>query len=193
MRISRVHIIDFIVLALRWYLAYYMLDYGFGKLAGDQFGVYDSRILDMPVKQVDRFYLAWHLFGLSKTFNIIVGIFQIIGALLIIINRTALIGALFLLPIIANIFLIDLAFTTNVFGAALTIRLACMMLSDFLILYYYCDKLIAAYRILTVGVGTRFKYKWWIYLLLLPIGLLIDFVWGALVWPIKDLLDWLIK
>jgi uncharacterized membrane protein YphA (DoxX/SURF4 family) len=193
MSISKQHIKDFTILALRWYLAYYMFDYGISKLMGEQFGVHDPRILDMPVRQVDRFYLAWHLFGLSRPFNIIVGIFQIIGGLLLIINRTALIGALFLLPIIANIFLIDLAFTTNVFGAALTLRLACMMLSDGLVLYYYREKIVAAFRLLTTGISTRFRYKWWTYLLLIPIGLLIDFAWAIIIWPLKTLVEWLMK
>lgn len=193
MKASRQQIADFMILALRWYLAYYMFDYGIGKLSGEQFGVHDPRILDMPVKQVDRFFLAWHLFGLSRPFNVIVGIFQVIGGLLIVINRTAVIGALFLLPIIANIFLIDLAFTTNVFGAALTIRLACMILSNFIILYYYRQKLIIAFNALTTGAGTRFKYKWWVYILLLPIGLLLDFAWGVIAWPVRALIDWLAK
>jgi len=170
-----------------------MLDYGIGKLAGEQFGVHDPRILDMPVKQVDRFYLAWHLFGLSRPFNVIVGLFQIVGAALILFNRTAIIGALFLLPIILTIFFIDLAFTSNVFGAALTIRLLCMILSDFLILYYYRQKLIAAFKLLNTGVSTRYAYKWWVYLLLLPIGLLLDFVWGFITLPLKMLIDMLVR
>ncbi|RYD58412.1 MAG: DoxX family membrane protein [Sphingobacteriales bacterium] len=193
MNVSRQQIADFAILALRWYLAYYMFDYGVGKLMGNQFGAPDPRILDMPVKQVDRFFLAWHLFGLSRSFNVIVGLFQILGGVLIVMNRTALVGAVFLLPIIANTFFIDLAFTSNVPGEALTIRLACMMLSDFIILYYYRNKLLIAWQAITRGISARFRYPWWVYLLLVPVGLLIDATWGVIIWPLKTVITLMLR
>lgn len=193
MKLTREQIFDFAILTLRWYLAYYMADYGFGKLTGDQFGHRSVEILNTPLKDVDKFHLAWHLFSLDKTFNIVVGLTQIIGAVLIVINRTVLVGALMLLPILGQIFLIDLAFTTNIFGAALPIRLSCMILSDLLILFYYKDKMILAWNNLTKGTRTKFKYKWWVFIFLPFIGLATDLVFGILTYPIKLLIIWLTK
>jgi uncharacterized membrane protein YphA (DoxX/SURF4 family) len=193
LKLTREQIFDFAILAFRWYLAYYMVDYGIGKLTGEQFGHRSVEILNTPLKDVDKFHLAWHLFSLDRTFDIVVGVSQIIGAVLIVINRTALVGALMLLPILGQIFLVDLAFTTNMFGAALPIRLGCMILSDLLILFYYKDRMVLVWNNLTKGTTTKFKYKWWVFILLPFIGLATDLVFGVLTYPFKLLIIWLTK
>lgn len=191
MTLNQERAIDFTVLLLRWYLAYYMIDYGWSKMTGGQFGVQDAAILNKPLKEVDKFHLAWYLFGLDKSFDIINGLFQIAGGLLIIYNRTALLGALMLLPILGQIFLVDLAFTTNMFGPALVIRLAGMMVADLLILYYHKDRMIAAWHALTDKLSTRFRYRWWVYLLLPILGFAVDFVIAGFTFPLRQLIIWM--
>ena len=193
MKYTKAQVYDLLILILRWYLAFYMISYGWGKINGEQFGSFNQEILNSPLKEVGKFNLAWHLFSLDKTFNIIVGITQIIGGILIIINRTTLIGALILLPVLAQIFLIDLAFTTDTLGHSLTIRLGCMIFSDILILLYYKEKMILVWKNLTNNISTKFKYKWWIFLVLPIFGLLTDFIFGILSFPIKLLVNWLTK
>lgn len=80
--------------------------------------------------------IAWYLFSLSISFNLIVGITQLLGGVLLLFNRTVLLGAVILLPVLFNIFLIDLAFTTNMFGSALPVRLMGMILCNILIMVY---------------------------------------------------------
>lgn len=191
MKFTKKQFIDFVILSLRWYLAIYMIDYGWSKMVGDQFGVFDINILDKNIKDVDEFHLAWYLFSLNKSFNVVVGLFQILGGVLIAVNRTTLIGALFLLPILVQIFLIDCSFTTNIFGSALPIRLAAMLFSDFIILFYYKDKIIAAWHTLTSNI--KITHEWWIYLLMPIVGFCLDFVWGIITMPIKLFINWLIN
>jgi len=50
-----------------------MIHYGWDKLMGEQFGVHDPSILEKPVKSVDKFYVAWHLFGIDRTFHLVIG------------------------------------------------------------------------------------------------------------------------
>lgn len=170
-----------------------MVDYGISKMTGNQFGHRSAEILNTPLKDVGKFDLAWQLFSMDTTFDIVVGITQILGAILIVINRTALVGAILLLPILGQIFLIDLAFTMDMFGASLPIRLACMIFADLLILFYYKDRMILVWNNLIQGMTTKFKYKWWIFILLPIIGFLTDFVFGLLTYPIKLLIAWLMK
>lgn len=184
-------IIDFGILALRWYLVFYMINYGWSKLTLSQFGVYDPSILEHPIKDIDSFYVAWHLFGRSTFFNVATGILEIIGGILLIFNRTTLIGALLVLSILVQILIIDIAFTTGVHVFALPIRIGGMILADLLILYYYRDKIIIAWENLTSGITTKFKYKWWIILILPIVGFLMDFVFTILTMPIKLLLNWI--
>lgn len=187
----REKIIDFGVLALRWYLVIYMINYGWAKITLNQFGVHDDLILDQPLKDIESFYVAWHLFGRSAFFSISTGILEIIGGILLIFNRTVLIGALLTLTVLGQILIIDIAFTTSVHGFSLPLRIAGMILSDLLILYYYKDKIVQAWNNLINGVSTRFKYKWWVYLILPVIGLLMDLVFAVITWPIKIFLNWL--
>ena len=63
--------------------------------------------------------LRWCLFGQSNVFRVISGLFEIAGAVLIVINPTVIIGALFLLPVLVRIFIVDVFFTTTIFGFAL--------------------------------------------------------------------------
>ena len=159
-------IIDFIILALRWYLIFYMINYGWEKLTLSQFVVHDPSILDQPIKDIDSFYVAWHLFGRSPFFNIVTGLLEIIGGVLLMFNRTTIIGALLVLTVLGQIFIIDISFTTGVHGYALPVRIGGMILSNLLILYYYKNRIISAWKNLTDGISTRFKYKWWIFLIL---------------------------
>ncbi|MBW1296287.1 DoxX family membrane protein [Aquimarina litoralis] len=186
-------LIDFGVLTLRWYLIFYMISYGWSKLTLSQFGVHDPSILEQPIKDIDSFYVAWHLYGRSTFFNISTGILEIVGGILLIFNRTILIGALLVLSILAQILVIDIAFTTGIHGVRLPIRISGMILTDVLILYYYKEKILVAWKSLTNGITTKFKYKWFIYLILPIIGFLMDFLIAILTMPIKMLFDWLGK
>lgn len=191
-KISKEQIIDFIVLVLRWYLGYYMLKYGLSKLIDGQF-VRSEEILNTPLKDIDKFNLAWYLFSLDKTFNVIIGLSQIIGAVLIIYNRTVLLGAIVLIPILAQIFLVDVSFTTEMFGSALPIRLLGMLISVFIILYYHRDRVIAIWNILTKKISKKINYKWWVFIILPLLGLLTDLVIKLITLPFELLVNYLNK
>jgi uncharacterized membrane protein YphA (DoxX/SURF4 family) len=190
MKISKDEAIDFVILILRWYLAFYMIDYGIAKLTGDQFGI-RPEMAAKPLKDIDSLYVAWFLFGQSKVFKIAVAFSQIAGSILILIPRTKLIGALVLLPILANIFLIDVCFTMNQFGFALPVRLAGMMMADIAILYHSRDKVIAAWTALTTRETSGKKYSWWIYLSLPILGFLTDFILAVAFHPFQMLANYL--
>lgn len=193
LKFSKNQFFDFVILVLRWYLAIYMILYGWGKLTGNQFGVFDQTLLDRPLKNIDKFYLAWYLFSLNKSFDVVVGLIQIISGLLILINRTVLLGSLLLLPILGQIFLIDLAFTTSSLGLGLPLRLAGMIVSDLLVLLYYKDRMILVWQNLTAGVTTKFNYKWWFFLIIPFLGLAMDFVINVLAYPVKYFIIWMTK
>ncbi len=182
-------ILDFGVLALRWYLVFYMISYGWTKLTLSQFGVHDPSIIAQPLKDVNSFYVAWHLFQRSVFFNIASGLLEITGGFLLIFNRTVLLGALLVLSILVQILIIDISFTAVAQGAALPIRIGGMILADLLILYYYKDKILMAWKSLTQNVSTKFKYKWWVFLLLPIIGFLLDFVIVILTYPLRLLFN----
>lgn len=91
----------------RYYAAFTLLGYGFAKVMGAQFTVLDSE-LAKPMGDVSGFWLTWYYFGYSTVYSSLVAWSQIVGAALLGFRRTALAGALLLLPIMVNIVFIDL-------------------------------------------------------------------------------------
>ena len=100
-------IVPAVYLLARYYAAYTLLGYGFAKVMGAQFTVLDSQ-LARPMGDVSGFWLTWYYFGYSATYSSLVAWAQIVGAVLLCFRRTALAGALILLPVMVNVVGIDL-------------------------------------------------------------------------------------
>ncbi len=159
---TRAQLWDYFILAARVLLAGTFISYGYAKLTGAQFGLSAAQ-LAQPVQQLGLFKLAWYLFG-QEPFKSFVGCAQIVAGLLLLWHRTALVGALLLLPIAANVLVVDLTYVKML--PALQWRLAYYLGLIFLIFWHYRDRMHAAWRILTQDLAPRFPYPWWAYLLL---------------------------
>jgi uncharacterized membrane protein YphA (DoxX/SURF4 family) len=174
MPITKQQLWDYAILAARVLIAWTFLSYGWGKLTGTQFGISPEEMAT-PVKDLSLFRLAWHLFN-HEPFNTFVGISQLIVALLLLINRTAILGALLAIPILANILVIDITYLKM---PGFYWRLSYYLLLIFLILWHYKKRLFAAFETLTNGVSTKFKFPVWAYLIL-PIAAISLEVFGVI-------------
>src|SRR5204862_839818 len=87
---------------VRWGAAVLCIVYGFAKLNGAQFTILDSE-LARPMGEVSGFWLTWHYFGYSEIYGTLLALIQIGAAILLVVPRTTLAGALLLLPVAANI------------------------------------------------------------------------------------------
>lgn len=159
---SKARLWDYFILTARVLLAGIFLVYGVGKLVGLQFGV-TPEILAQPLGQVSLAHLAWYCFD-HQPFCAFVGISQIVASLGLLWNRTALLGALLLLPIAVTIWVIDLTFLNHI--PAFRYMLPFYLGLIFLILAHYRDRMVVVARALALGVTTRFAYPWWAYGLL---------------------------
>jgi uncharacterized membrane protein YphA (DoxX/SURF4 family) len=160
---------DYFILTARVLLAGIFLVYGVGKLVGLQFGV-TPEILAQPLGQVSLMHLAWYCFD-HQPFSAYIGVSQILASLGLLWNRTALLGALLLLPIAVTILVIDLTYLRQM--VAFQYMLPFYIGLIFLILAHYRDRMMVVIRALTQGVTTRFTYPWWGYCCLpLTAGLL---------------------
>ena len=164
---------DYFILTARVLLAGIFLIYGVGKLAGFQFGV-TPEILAQPMGQVSLAHLAWYCFD-HQPFCAFVGLSQILASLGLLWNRTALLGALLLLPIAVTILVIDLTFLNNIvaFRYMLPFYIGLLLL----ILAHYRDRMRVVARALALGVTTRFAYPWWGYCLLPFLAGLLSLGW----------------
>ncbi|MBA3284490.1 MAG: DoxX family membrane protein [Nitrosopumilus sp.] len=159
---------DYFILCARVLIAWTFLSYGWGKLTGNQFGLSTDQ-LSTPVKDLGLFKLSWYLFD-QEPFKSFVGISQILAGLLLLYNRTLIIGALLSIPILANILIIDI---TYIKMSGFYWRLSYYLFLDFVILWHYKDRLLLAFKSIFSGLTTKFKYPIWAYLILpiMAIGL----------------------
>jgi hypothetical protein len=98
---------------LRFFVSAFLLLYGFAKLNGAQFTVISSE-LDKPMGQVSGFWLTWYYFSYSPIYGNLIGIVQILGAVLLMFRKTTVLGACLLLPVIGNIFLINIFYQIDI-------------------------------------------------------------------------------
>ena len=103
---------------LRYLCAFLLFMYGGSKLAGMQFSLppeYAKRTLG----SLSGYELTWYYYGYSYTYAVILGSVQIFGATLLLFRKTCFLGAALILPVIANILLIDIFILKNDYGPEL--------------------------------------------------------------------------
>ena len=92
--------------AISWIVVIAMLIYGGGKLIQ-----FDGAVeIDKTISEMTGMELMWAFYGYSKSFAITLGVFELIGGLLILIKRTRIIGCLFTSTILVNVILQDIYF-----------------------------------------------------------------------------------
>ncbi|QCR21372.1 DoxX family membrane protein [Pontibacter sp. SGAir0037] len=163
---------DYFILAARFLISWTFLRYGYSKMVDGQFGVSDSE-LAAPLKDLSLFRVSWYMFD-HQPFKAFIGISQLLCGGLIIINRTALLGAFLFLPIVTTVLLIDLTFMPPTMANAFAWRLSFYILLDFLILWHYKSKMEVIWNEVWQNVNTKFKYPIWTYLFLPLVAIAIE-------------------
>ncbi|MGB3778791.1 MAG: DoxX family membrane protein [Tunicatimonas sp.] len=165
---------DYFILVARFLIGWTFLRYGFNKLTEGQFGISDSDLL-RPVGDVSLFKLSWYLFG-HEPFKTIIGVSQIICGALLIVNRTAIIGAFVFLPIVATIFIIDLTVMSPDMIKGFAWRLSFYIVLDLLVLWHYKEKMKVIWQSVWNNVNTKFRFPIWAYLALPILAIFLDLV-----------------
>lgn len=111
-----------------------MLAYGLVKILGMQF-ILPSSVYEYQLKELDGVTLAWAFLGFSPWFSVMLGFFELVPGVLLLFNRTKLLGAVLLFPIVLTVFLINNAYDFLPHMRVLTGVLLLMNLS--LLLYDY--------------------------------------------------------
>jgi hypothetical protein len=126
---------------LRYISAYLILTYGTRKLiGGGQFALgpaLDSR----PIGSLSGFELTWFYYGYSHAYGTILGLTQILGGVLLLFRKSALLGAALLAPVMANILMINIFFHIAL-GAEIA---AAFLLGSMLLLWQEREALISLF------------------------------------------------
>lgn len=142
----------------RYYVFIFLCLYGFGKIAGGQFyrkGALPEVVADIPLSQASAFDIAWTFMGYSFAYILFIGVSQIIGAFMLLFNRTKLLGTAILIPIMLNIIVFDIIFLDKK-GALVNATLYFLML--LYILYANRERVIGAFQAL-VGLHEQKRMK----------------------------------
>ena len=140
-------------LTARWYVFGMIWLYGWAKIFGGQFyrhGHLPETLANKPVADLSAFELAWTFFGYSGAYIACIGLAQIIGGLLLLWERTKLLGVAILIPILANIILVDAIY--GVEGAIISAIIYFALLLG--ILFLNRAKVVAAFQALTLRPRT---------------------------------------
>ncbi|RQP10776.1 MAG: hypothetical protein EAS48_07005 [Chryseobacterium sp.] len=94
---------------VRYLLAFGMIPYGITKIFRTQFVVLPFDSWTLPLERIDGKSLAWAFLGYSGWFQILLGFLELIPSLMLLFRRTSFLGAVLLLPMTLNVFLINFA------------------------------------------------------------------------------------
>jgi hypothetical protein len=92
-----------------YYLGFSLLTYGLTKIFQTQFVLLPFAAWQLPLEKASGSNLAWAFLGRAPWFQVLLGFLEFIPAILILFRRTALLGAILLLPMTLNVFLINYA------------------------------------------------------------------------------------
>ncbi len=123
--------------------------YGLGKIMGGQFYTPERippQVASIPLGEAQGFELAWTFMGHSYAYVLFIGITQMLGSLLLLFNKTKLIGVAILLPVLTNIIVFDIIFLDKYGALASALIYFCMLL---FILLFNKERVVMAFRALT--------------------------------------------
>ena len=173
----------------RWIGATICFLYGFAKINGSQFTVLDSE-LARPLGEVSGFWLTWYYFGYSPVYSSFLALVEIVCGVLLIVPRTALLGAVLLLPVVTNIVLVDVFYGVDLGGTiAAVVLLVCVLV----VAAPYLSRLRSAVLLdglpwrpsrvslvaLVLAVLGAFAFTWWVANYNNRAPTAIDGVWSA--------------
>lgn len=107
---NSIRCISWLSTLLRYWIAFLLLDFGFQKIFEVNFN-YSYHINDSLSGALTGPELTWKYYGFSYGLAVILAFFQIIGSILLLFKRTALLGITILLPVMLNIVLINVFYS----------------------------------------------------------------------------------
>ena len=120
---------DWLRFFLRLTCGMYMMNYGLAKLYPLQMAPISIGILNEPVGNMSPMTFLWALIGMNPAYEMVCGFAEVLGGVLLLFRRTALMGALLSAFVMTNVVLYNFFFDVPVKLFALQLLLGCMFLT----------------------------------------------------------------
>lgn len=121
-------LIKSIQLIMTYYLSAVLLKYGCDKLFKVQFYMPEPNILYTPLGMLEKDILFWSTMGTSYSYSIFMGLMEIIPALMLLHNKTRVLGLLLLSGVMTNVVFINFSFDISVKLYATFLLFLCWLL-----------------------------------------------------------------
>lgn len=122
---------------IRYGVAFDLASFGWEKICHLQLVMPQSK-LDLPYRSFAPSDLFWYFFSHSYLFGCIIAGIQIAGAMLLLFGRTRLVGVFVLLPVLANILLMDIFYQI---GDSVVVHVSIMMAGALYFLFIEFNRL----------------------------------------------------
>lgn len=135
-------------LAARWYVFIFLNIYGLAKVAGGQFyrrGRLPDEVANTLLGNAGAFELAWTFMGYSFAYILFIGLAEVVGAWLLLWEKTKLVGVAVLFPVMVNIVVFDIIFL-DTYGALASATIYTVLLLA--ILFFNKERVLEAVRAL---------------------------------------------
>jgi len=107
-------IFKIIQLVLTYYLVVILLKYGFDKIFKAQFYLPEPNTLYTPLGMLDKDILYWSTIGASYAYNVLIGLTEVIPALMMLYHKTRVLGLLMLSGVLVHVVFINFGFDISV-------------------------------------------------------------------------------
>ncbi|MFK7972138.1 MAG: hypothetical protein AB8F95_17345, partial [Bacteroidia bacterium] len=111
-----------------FFLALHLAKYGFDKLFKHQFYFPEPNTLYTPLGYLDKDILYWSTIGSSYSYNVAMGIVELVPAFLLLFRRTRLLGGLIALGIMLHIVVLNFSFDISVKAHSTMLLLAAILI-----------------------------------------------------------------
>lgn len=155
---------------LRYVLALAMIPYAITKILRTQFVLLPVGISQMPLEQIDGAKLAWAFLGYSPWFQVLLGFLELIPALLLLFRKTALAGALLMLPMTLNVCLIN--FALDLWADTQVISILLLLLNILILIFYWSNLKSILHTVFRQSRTRNLRKPEWIINLILVIGVI---------------------
>lgn len=105
---------DIVFTYARYYLALYLLSYGFAKFYDGQFVFPDINRLEQKFGDASPMGLLWTFMGYSKAYTVFSGVCEVVGGLLLFFRRTTVLGGLISFMVMTNVAMLNFAYDVPV-------------------------------------------------------------------------------
>ncbi|WP_159092096.1 hypothetical protein [Aquimarina sp. Aq107] len=168
----KTNILYLIRVACRYYIAYNMFSYAFGKILKTQFNMGLSYLTDTGLDNFNGFMFTWLYYGYSRSYGLVIATTQIIAGLLLLFRKTERLGIVLFLSFMVNILFVDIFYEIDGalwHAAKLTALGFFLLFSDWKGFKTYFLKAFETVQLIPQIVPQKLKKIYWLKFLIIPI------------------------